>query len=71
VAYPVLHRDAQLRRRLAFALRPDSAEAQAQTNLRKLLHTVTPGARPRTLPEVTRAPRWRIETIRVTSELTS
>ena len=39
-AYLVLHPDAQPRRRLAAALWPDSTEAQAQTNLRKLLHTM-------------------------------
>ena len=40
LAYLVLHPDAQPRRRLAAALWPDSTEAQAQTNLRKLLHTM-------------------------------
>jgi DNA-binding SARP family transcriptional activator len=40
VTYLLLHRGAQPRRRLAFALWPDSSEAQAQTNLRKLLHTL-------------------------------
>ena len=40
VTYLLLHRGAQPRRRLAFALWPDSTEAQAQTNLRKLLHTL-------------------------------
>jgi DNA-binding SARP family transcriptional activator len=39
-AYLVLHPDAQPRRRLAAALWPESTEAQAHTNLRKLLHTV-------------------------------
>ncbi len=67
VAYLVLHRDAQLRRRLAFALWPDSAEAQAQTNLRKLLHTVrTRVPDLEHFLEVTpRTVRWRTETIRV------
>ncbi len=63
VAYLVLHADAQPRRRLAAALWPDSTEAQAHTNLRKLLHTVR-----RRLPaadhhlEITpRTVRWRGE----------
>jgi DNA-binding SARP family transcriptional activator len=39
LAYLLLHRDApQDRSRLAFLLWPDSSEAQAHTNLRKLLH---------------------------------
>lgn len=39
LAYLLLHRDAPQRRsHLAFLLWPDSAEAQAHTNLRKLLH---------------------------------
>jgi len=38
-AYLVLHQDApQMRHHLAFVLWPDSAEAQARTNLRNLLH---------------------------------
>ena len=45
----MLHPDAQPRRRPAAALWPDSTEAQAHTNLRKLLHTVR-----RTLPAVDR-----------------
>lgn len=49
VAYLVLHPDAQPRRRLAAALWPESIEAQAHTNLRKLLHTLR-----RTLPDVDR-----------------
>ena len=47
LGYLVLHPDAQPRRRLAAALWPDSTEAQAHTNLRKLLHTLR-----RTLPDV-------------------
>src|SRR5437763_14905284 len=39
LAYLVLHRDApQARSHLAFLLWPDSDEAQAYSNLRKLLH---------------------------------
>ena len=39
LAYLVLHRDAlQLRQHLAFLFWPDSPEAQARTNLRKLYH---------------------------------
>jgi len=59
LAYLLLHRDApQPRQRLAFLLWPGSTEAQAHTNLRKVLHTLRralPGAdrlidiRPRTL----------------------
>jgi len=62
-AYLVLHPEAQTRRRLAAALWPDSTEAQAHTNLRKLLHTLR-----RTLPDVDehleitpRTVRWRGE----------
>jgi DNA-binding SARP family transcriptional activator len=41
LAYLLLHRDApQPRQRLAFALWPDSSEAQARTNLRHLLHNL-------------------------------
>jgi DNA-binding SARP family transcriptional activator len=41
LAYLLLHRDApQPRQHLAFLLWPDSTEAQAQTNLRKVLHTL-------------------------------
>lgn len=41
LAYLLLHRDApQPRQRVAFALWPDSTERQAQTNLRKVLHTL-------------------------------
>jgi DNA-binding SARP family transcriptional activator len=61
VAYLVLHPDAQPRRRLASALWPESSEAQAHTNLRKLLHTLR-----RTVPDVDRhleitprSVRWR------------
>jgi DNA-binding SARP family transcriptional activator len=47
LAYLLLHRDApQPRQHLAFLLWPDSSEAQAQTNLRKVLHTLR-----RALPE--------------------
>ena len=39
LAYLVLHREApQARRYLAFLFWPDSSEAQARTNLRKLFH---------------------------------
>jgi DNA-binding SARP family transcriptional activator len=67
-AYLLLHRDApQPRQRLAFMLWPGSTEAQAQTNLRKVLHTLRrtlPGADglieigPRTLRWRTDAPLW-------------
>src|SRR5262245_8213686 len=41
LAYLLLHRDApQPRRHLAFLLWPDSTEGQAQTNLRKVLHSL-------------------------------
>src|ERR1700750_2173343 len=41
LAYLLLHRDVpQPRQRLAFLLWPDSAEGQAHTNLRKVLHTL-------------------------------
>jgi DNA-binding SARP family transcriptional activator len=41
LAYLLLHRDApQPRQRLAFLLWPDSAEGQAHTNLRKVLHNL-------------------------------
>jgi uncharacterized protein YbjT (DUF2867 family)/DNA-binding SARP family transcriptional activator len=40
VAFLALHPGAQSRKRLAAVLWPDSTEAQAHTNLRKLLHTV-------------------------------
>ncbi|MBV9920672.1 MAG: AAA family ATPase, partial [Pseudonocardia sp.] len=62
IAYLVLHPDAQPRRRPAAALWPDSTEAQAHTNLRKLLHTLR-----RRLPDVDgieitqRSLRWRGE----------
>jgi predicted ATPase/DNA-binding SARP family transcriptional activator len=64
LAYLVLRRAAaQPRQRLAFALWPDSTEAQARTNLRNLLHLLR-----RTLPEVERcieleapAAQWRID----------
>src|SRR5438445_7194956 len=48
LAYLLLHREAaQPRQRLAFLLWPDSTEAQAQTNLRHVLHNLRralPGA---------------------------
>jgi DNA-binding SARP family transcriptional activator len=41
LAYLLLHRDVpQPRQRLAFLLWPDSAEGQAHTNLRKVLHNL-------------------------------
>jgi len=50
LAYLLLHRDApQPRQRLAFLLWPGSSEAQAQTNLRKVLHTLR-----RALPDADR-----------------
>jgi DNA-binding SARP family transcriptional activator len=50
LAYLLLHRDVpQPRQRLAFLLWPDSAEGQAQTNLRKVLHTLR-----RVLPDADR-----------------
>jgi len=50
LAYLLLHRDApQPRQRLAFLLWPDSTEGQAQTNLRKVLHTLR-----RALPDADR-----------------
>jgi DNA-binding SARP family transcriptional activator len=68
LAYLLLHRDApQPRQRLAFLLWPGSSEGQAQTNLRKVLHTLRralPGADrlieigPRTLCWRPDAPVW-------------
>ena len=50
LAYLLLHRDVpQPRQRLAFLLWPDSAERQAQTNLRKVLHNLR-----RALPDTDR-----------------
>lgn len=50
LAHLLLHRGApQLRQRLAFLLWPDSTEAQARTNLRKVLHNLR-----RTLPDADR-----------------
>src|SRR5215213_5539585 len=50
LAYLLLHRDTpQSRQRLAFALWPDSSEAQARTNLRHLLHDLR-----RALPDADR-----------------
>ena len=50
LAYLLLHRDApQPRQRLAFLLWPGSSEGQAQTNLRKVLHTLR-----RALPDADR-----------------
>ena len=41
LAYMVLHRDAPLtRQQIAFLFWPDTTDAQAQTNLRQLLHTL-------------------------------
>ncbi|HEX3312476.1 MAG TPA: BTAD domain-containing putative transcriptional regulator, partial [Streptosporangiaceae bacterium] len=62
LAYLLLHRDApQPRQRLAFLLWPDSAEGQAHTNLRKVLHNLR-----RALPDAdhlievgSRTLRWR------------
>jgi DNA-binding SARP family transcriptional activator/tetratricopeptide (TPR) repeat protein len=68
LAYLLLHRDApQPRQRVAFLLWPDSTERQAQTNLRKVLHTLRralPDADrlidigPRTLQWRAEAPAW-------------
>jgi DNA-binding SARP family transcriptional activator len=68
LGYLLLHRDApQPRQRLAFLLWPGSTEGQAQTNLRKVLHTLRralPGADslieigPRTLRWRADAPLW-------------
>jgi DNA-binding SARP family transcriptional activator len=50
LAYLLIHRDApQPRQRLAFLLWPDSTEAQARTNLRKVLHNLR-----RALPDADR-----------------
>src|SRR5215470_2952826 len=50
LAYLLLHRDApQPRQHLAFLLWPGSTEGQAQTNLRKVLHTLR-----RALPDADR-----------------
>jgi len=50
LAYLLLHRDApQLRQRVAFLLWPDSTDAQARTNLRKVLHNLR-----RALPDADR-----------------
>jgi DNA-binding SARP family transcriptional activator len=50
LAHLLLHRDApQLRQRLAFLLWPDSTDAQARTNLRKVLHNLR-----RALPDADR-----------------
>src|SRR5207247_3131603 len=64
LAYLLLHRDVpQPRQRLAFLLWPDSTERQAQTNLRKVLHTLR-----RALPDADslievgpRTLRWRAD----------
>src|SRR5205823_863521 len=40
LAYLFLHEGAQSRERLAFLLWPDSADSQARTNLRQLLHNL-------------------------------
>jgi DNA-binding SARP family transcriptional activator len=64
LAYLLLHRDVpQPRQRLAFLLWPGSTERQAQTNLRKVLHTLRrtlPGA-DRLIEIGPRALQWRIE----------
>src|SRR5215203_436184 len=62
LAFLLLHRDApQPRQHLAFLLWPDSAEPQARTNLRHLLHTLRHSLPdPDRLLEVTsRTLRWR------------
>jgi DNA-binding SARP family transcriptional activator len=74
LAYLLLHRDApQPRQRVAFLLWPESTEAQAQTNLRKVLHVLRralpdadrlietgPGTAPAPCAPTTSAPRrWR------------
>ena len=64
LAYLVLHRGTpQSRQRLAFALWPDSSEAQARTNLRHVLHDLR-----RALPDAdryidvtARTLRWRTD----------
>jgi DNA-binding SARP family transcriptional activator len=64
LAYLLLHREApQQRQRLAFLLWPDSAEPQARTNLRHVLHILR-----RSLPEAdrflavtTRTLQWRAD----------
>ena len=68
LAYLLLHRDApQPRQRLAFLLWPESTEQQAQTNLRKVLHTLRHALRdsdrlidvaPRTLQWRADVPLW-------------
>jgi DNA-binding SARP family transcriptional activator len=68
LAYLLLHRDApQPRQRVAFLLWPGSTERQAQTNLRKVLHTLRRAAPdvdrlldvgPRTLQWHADAPLW-------------
>ena len=68
LAYLLLHRDVpQPRQRLAFLLWPDSAEGQAHTNLRKVLHNLRRAlpdpdhlieAGPRTLRWRPDAPLW-------------
>jgi DNA-binding SARP family transcriptional activator len=64
LAYLLLHRDApQPRQCLAFLLWPDSTEGQAQTNLRKVLHTLRralPGA-DRLIDIGPRMLRWRAD----------
>src|SRR5438093_6422508 len=68
LAHLLLHREApQARQRLAFLLWPDSTEAQAQTNLRHVLHNLRRalpdldrflGVTPRTLQWRADAPLW-------------
>ncbi len=60
LAYLLLHRDSPTpRQRLAFLLWPDSTEAQAQTNLRHVLHTLR-----RRLPDADRYLDIRARTLR-------
>jgi DNA-binding SARP family transcriptional activator len=65
LAYLLVHRAAQPRKRLAFLLWPDSTESQARTNLRHLLHELK-----RSVPDIdrfialdTHALHWKPETL--------
>jgi DNA-binding SARP family transcriptional activator len=65
LAYLLINRSPQLRKRLAFLLWPDSTESQARTNLRHLLHELK-----RSVPDIDRfleldanALHWRPETL--------
>jgi DNA-binding SARP family transcriptional activator len=65
LAYLLVHRSPQPRKRLAFLLWPDSTESQARTNLRHLLHELK-----RLLPDIDRfieleahTLRWKPETL--------